>query len=138
MYQAPDLALTQLMVEIISVLLFVLVLRMLPSSDGIAKVGKWWRALVGLGAGLIFGWMTLVAAMGNPASRLGEWFMQYTYHGPSLPGGGYERGGGGFNVVNVILVDFRGFDTMGEICVLALAALGVWSMLPGRRKELDR
>ncbi|MEM9418283.1 MAG: hydrogen gas-evolving membrane-bound hydrogenase subunit E, partial [Planctomycetota bacterium] len=137
-YQAPDLALTQLMVEIISVLLFVLVLRLLPADpEGKRRVGRSWRAAVGVVTGLIFGWMTLVAATGDPAQQLGDWFVQNSYHGEKLADGTYGRGGGGFNVVNVILVDFRGFDTMGEVTVLALAALGVWSMLPGRRKELE-
>ena len=134
-YQAPDLALTQLMVEIISVLLFVLVLRMLPAERHSVRVGWVWRGAVGVGAGLMIGWMTLVAAAGNPATRLGSFFAQHTYKGSTLTGG---RGGGGDNIVNVILVDFRGFDTLGEIIVLGLAALGVWSMLPGRAKELDR
>lgn len=136
-YQAPDLVLTQVMVEIISVLLFVLVLRLLPADPpDVRRVGHSWRAIVGVVTGLIFGWMTLVAATGDPATRLGEWFVQNTYHGEKLADGSYGRGGGGFNVVNVILVDFRGFDTLGEVTVLALAALGVWSMLPGRGKEL--
>ncbi|MEM8738757.1 MAG: hydrogen gas-evolving membrane-bound hydrogenase subunit E [Planctomycetota bacterium] len=135
-YQAPDLVLTQVMVEIISVLLFVLVLRLLPrdTGKGIHR-GRWWRSIVGGVVGLMFGWMTLVAAGAEPAERLGEWFVQYAYHGEKLADGTYGRGAGGFNVVNVILVDFRGFDTLGEVTVLALAALGVWSMLPGRRKE---
>ncbi|MEM1447002.1 MAG: hydrogen gas-evolving membrane-bound hydrogenase subunit E [Planctomycetota bacterium] len=137
-YQAPDLALTQLMVEIISVLLFVLVLRLLPPVPEEKKeVGRVVRAIAGVVTGLLFGWMTLVAATGNPTEVLGEWFVQNAYHGEKLADGTYGRGGGGFNVVNVILVDFRGFDTMGEVIVLALAALGVWSMLPGRRKELE-
>ncbi|MEO1236731.1 MAG: hydrogen gas-evolving membrane-bound hydrogenase subunit E [Planctomycetota bacterium] len=137
-YQAPDLVLTQVMVEIISVLLFVLVLRLLPEDTGFRiHRGWWWRGAVGIVAGLVFGWMTLVAAGAEPAGKLGEWFVQNTYHGEKLADGTYGRGGGGFNVVNVILVDFRGFDTFGEVTVLALAALGVWSMLPGRRKELD-
>ena len=137
--QAPDLVLTQLMVEIISVLLFVLVLRLLPRDTGRrVRIGRWWRVAVGGGVGMIFGLMTLVAAGAGPAVRLGEWFTQNTYHGPKLVDGEYGRGGGGFNIVNVILVDFRGFDTFGEIVVLGLAALGVWSMLPGRGKELRR
>ena len=141
--QAPDLVLTQLMVEIISVLLFVLVLRQLPRDDAADPArptyrGRWWRILVAGGVGLIFGLMTLVAAGAGPEVRLGEWFTQMTYHGQKLDEGGYGRGGGGFNIVNVILVDFRGFDTFGEITVLGLAALGVWSMLPGRGKELRR
>jgi multicomponent K+:H+ antiporter subunit A len=138
LYQAPDLVLTQMTVEIISVLLFLLVLRLLPvQGPPKARVGWWWRAPLSLVVGLVFGWMTLVAAVGDPAVRMGEWFTQHTYKGPELLDG-HTRGGGGFNIVNVILVDFRGFDTMGEITVLALAALGVWSMLPGRGKELRR
>ncbi len=143
-YQAPDLALTQLMVEIIGVLLFVLVLRLLPEppqGERALPVGKLWRAGLGLVVGLAFGWITLVCAHAQPEALLGEWFSQYSYHGPAMIDAagektGYERGGGGKNVVNVILVDFRGFDTLGEISVLGLAALGVWSMLPGRRREL--
>ncbi|MEE9405748.1 MAG: hydrogen gas-evolving membrane-bound hydrogenase subunit E, partial [Algisphaera sp.] len=139
-YQAPDLVLTQLMVEIIGVLLFVLVLRLIPEPPPEScgpQIGRAWRAVIGLSMGLVFGWMTLIAAHVQPAELLGEWFSQYSYHGPALLGlDAYERGGGGKNIVNVILVDFRGFDTMGEISVLGLAALGVWSMLPGRRKEL--
>lgn len=135
-YQAPDLVLTQVMVEIISVLLFVLVLRLLPADpSNLQRIGHWWRAAVGVVTGLIFGLMTLVAATSEPTARLGEWFVQNSYHGEKLADGTYGRGGGGFNVVNVILVDFRGFDTLGEVTVLALAALGVWSMLPGRGKE---
>ncbi len=145
-YRAPDLALTQLMVEIIGVLLFVLVLRLLPeppASERGRPVGRVWRAAVGAAVGLALGWITLVCAHAEPAALLGEWFSQYSYHGPALYDAagekvGYARGGGGKNVVNVILVDFRGFDTLGEISVLGLAALGVWSMLPGRRRELSR
>jgi hypothetical protein len=64
---------------------------------------------------------------------------QTSYEPHADPETGYavdeERGGGGKNIVNVILVDFRGFDTLGEITVLCLAAMGVWSMIPRRRKE---
>ena len=45
-----------------------------------------------------------------------------------------HKGGGGNNVVNVILVDFRGFDTLGEIVVLGLAAMGVWTLLDRRKR----
>jgi multicomponent K+:H+ antiporter subunit A len=134
-YQAPDLALTQLMVEIISVLLFVLVLRLLPPSKPKELAGQWWRIGVSTAAGLMFGWMTIVAASSDPLHRLGSFFAEHTYKGTAITDG---RGGGGANIVNVILVDFRGFDTMIEVAVLGLAAIGVWSMLPGRRKELDR
>ncbi|MEM6458427.1 MAG: hydrogen gas-evolving membrane-bound hydrogenase subunit E [Planctomycetota bacterium] len=141
LYQAPDLVLTQLMVEIISVLLFVKVLRMLPADpQRKVRVGVAWRAVLATVSGLVLGWMTLIAAGGDAAlaDRLGEWFVQNSYHGAATPDGTHGRGGGGFNVVNVILVDFRGFDTLGEATVLAVAALGVWSMLPGRGAEFRR
>jgi NADH:ubiquinone oxidoreductase subunit 5 (subunit L)/multisubunit Na+/H+ antiporter MnhA subunit len=127
-YQAPDLALTQLFFEIISVLLFVLVLRMLPEDAIKANPGRLWRAVVAGLAGIAFGWLTLVATTAEPMHKLGEFFLHHSYNGTALTDG---RGGGGHNVVNVILVDFRGFDTLGEITVLGLAAMGVWSMLHG-------
>lgn len=156
-YQAPDLALTQLMFEIISVILFVIVLRLLPHEKHKVGTGKYWRAPIGLAVGLAFGWMTLVAAstdrdQSNPGHEpLGHTLAQHSYGlktdefgKPTLDTAMSSsdvgaRGGHGTNIVNVILVDFRGFDTLGEICVLGLAAMGVWSMLPHRprRKEED-
>jgi len=155
-YQAPDLALTQLMFEIISVILFVIVLRLLPRERPGGDRGKLWRAGVAACVGLVFGWMTLTAAshsrgeLTNPGHEpLGMTHAQHSY-GIKTKGEFQEpaietamtsdpavgtRGGGGNNIVNVILVDFRGFDTLGEICVLGLAAMGVWSMLPHRRRK---
>lgn len=133
-YQAPDLALTQLMFEIISVILFVLVLRLLPDADTKKDPSRVLRAVVASLAGLAVGWMTLVAAAPNEMSQLGDFFLANSYHGSAYTGG---RGGGGNNVVNVILVDFRGFDTLGEITVLSIAALGVWALLPGRKSRRE-
>ena len=163
-YQAPDLALTQLMFEIISVILFVIVLRLLPREKPTQSHGRMWRVPVALAIGLAFGWMTLLAAShnrgmanqqhdyaNNPGNQpLGHTLAQSSYGlevdelgQPTIqtamstdPAVG-TRGGGGNNIVNVILVDFRGFDTLGEITVLGLAAMGVWSMLPHRRRRLD-
>lgn len=132
-YEAPDLALTQLLFEIISVILFVLVLRLLPANEGRAKRLSMTRITLSAASGIAFGWMTIIAATSNPSSRLGDFFLKNSY----LIDGSedYTYGGGGMNVVNVILVDFRGFDTIGEICVLAIAAFGVWSMLPPRSRR---
>ena len=130
LFQAPDLALTQLFFEIISVLLFVLVLRLLPADARPCGRPGLWRPVLAAAVGLTLGWLTLLAATANPATRLGETFVRATYKGPTdLVTGEPGRGGGGWNIVNVILVDFRGFDTLGEITVLGLAALCVWSML---------
>ena len=138
-YEAPDLALTQLMFEIISVILFVLVLRLLPETPVPAVGGRPWRIAISVAMGAALGWLTLVAAAGEAGlpllaeyPRLGEFFLQHAHHGSELTDG---RSGGGGNVVNVILVDFRAFDTLGEIVVLALAALGVWSLMPSRRRN---
>ncbi len=132
-YEAPDLALTQLMFEIISVVLFVLALRLLPHETPRPrkpmKVGI--RVVASTAMGLTFGAMTLIAASATPESRLGTFFLRNSYK----LAGTEDYGGGGFNVVNVILVDFRGFDTFGEITVLSIAALGVWTMLPSRRRR---
>ncbi len=136
LFQAPDLALTQLFFEIISVLLFVLVLRMLPAERTYYNPTVWLRIPAAVLLGLAMGWITLVAAGAQPADRLGTWFVANTYKGAYLGDGVYEHGGGGYNIVNVILVDFRGFDTLGEISVLGLAALGVWSMLAGQGRPL--
>ncbi|XAL99972.1 proton-conducting transporter membrane subunit [Phycisphaeraceae bacterium D3-23] len=150
-YQAPDLALTQLMFEIISVILFVIVLRLLPREKlaAITLGNKTWRIAVSCAIGGLFGWMTLIAAttdrsQTNPgAVPLGHTLAQHSYGNEAgldtalgAPDAPNTRGGGGNNIVNVILVDFRGFDTLGEITVLGIAAMGVWSMLPHRRRRV--
>ncbi len=133
LYQAPDLALTQLMFEIISVILFVLVLRMLPDLKETDRAsGRWWRFTLGTLTGVAIGWLTFVAAQSGAEPRLGEFFARHSYTGTEMTDG---RGGGGHNIVNVTLVDFRGFDTLGEITVLSIAALGVFSLFP-RHKSL--
>ncbi|MFG0251258.1 MAG: hydrogen gas-evolving membrane-bound hydrogenase subunit E [Phycisphaerales bacterium JB038] len=134
LYQAPDLALTQLMFEIISVILFLLVLRMLPVYDPKPKnyflVSA--RIVVSAAIGLSIGYLTYMAATTDLSGmqKLGDFFIQHSYAGSPATHG---HGGGGNNIVNVILVDFRGFDTLGEITVLGIAALGVWSLM--RRRE---
>ncbi|MEM9110542.1 MAG: hydrogen gas-evolving membrane-bound hydrogenase subunit E [Planctomycetota bacterium] len=164
-YQAPDLALTQLLFEIISVILFVIVLRLLPKEKPGTDQGKLWRIPVAICVGLAFGWMTLTAASHNRGDGqfandgtevleptnpghgpMGKTLVQHSYGLKTDEYGNTqldtamshevgERGGGGTNVVNVILVDFRGFDTFGEIAVLGLAAMGVWAMIPHRRRK---
>lgn len=196
-YAAPDLALTQMMFEIISVVLFMLALRLLPEE---VKFNR--RDFVGLrivfstAVGVAIAFLVLhagavadqsaiaayerqrteahhvapaadasrvvsgdegdvAAAVGESGvasgasavvenghgdkrharapilgvddSRLGGWFLQNTYSGETPGTDG--RGGGGNNVVNVILVDFRGYDTIGEITVLSITMMGVLALL---------
>ncbi len=130
LYQAPDLVLTQLMFELISIMLFLLVLRMLPEEPRVQpKGGRLGRAAIGGSVGLVIGFLVLHAAETpdfNPGVRLGDWFVAHSYDGLADTAG---RGGGGLNVVNVILVDHRGYDTLGEITVLAIVALAVLSLV---------
>ncbi|HMA46212.1 MAG TPA: hydrogen gas-evolving membrane-bound hydrogenase subunit E, partial [Frankiaceae bacterium] len=134
---APDLALTQLLVETLTVVVAVLVIRRLPDelpgrrggrTPGPARRTRWpgWRSV--LGAPLAVG-VGLGAAAGT--------YLLTGRRGPSLPGEYYlseaERETGGRNVVNTILVDFRALDTLGEITVLGVVALGLAVLLGGRR-----
>jgi len=118
---APDLALTQLLVEMASIVLITLALAWLP-ADSPAEPGRWRQgrdALIALGAGL--GSAALVwHVLERPFDSIAGYFLEQ-----ALPLGG------GTNVVNVIIVDFRAFDTLGEITVLAVAALVVQALLAG-------
>ena len=122
---APDLAATQLLVEVVTTILILLGLRWLPkriqgmSPDArLTRVKRWRDALVALvvGGGVA---VLAYAAMMHPVSdSVSRFFLERAY-----------VEGGGRNVVNVILVDFRGFDTFGEITVLAIVALTVFVLL---------
>jgi len=122
---APDLAVTQLVVESVTTVLLLLGLRWLPKRiPGLAplsRVARYRRirdAVVAIGVGV--GLASLAYAVMNHlvADSASRFFLEQ-----ALPGGG------GRNVVNVILVDFRALDTLGEITVLAIVALAVFALL---------
>jgi len=118
LYSAPDLAITQFLVETFSVILFVLVLYRLPELKDRSPVATRVRdALVALAVGAV---MTLLV-LGSPSvqyyPKISEYFAQVAVSAAH-----------GHNIVNVILVDFRVMDTLGEITVLAVAAIGVYSL----------
>lgn len=119
---APDLALTQLLVETVTLLAAVLILLRMPRT--VLKQSASPRASKALRAGLAGGVGVVVAALALilPAQR---------HHLPAFGGRLTEVAdrGGGTNVVNVILVDVRGWDTFGEISVLVAAAVGVSSLI---------
>lgn len=128
-YGAPDLALTQAAVETLSTVVFVLVLRWLPEhfepqSSHRRSILRF--AISGLVGATVF--VFAIIASGTPGP---------TPSGPTVSDEMVARSvpdGGGRNVVNVILVDFRGFDTMGEITVLGAAAIGAVALARvGRR-----
>jgi multicomponent K+:H+ antiporter subunit A len=118
-FSAPDLALTQLSVEVVTIVLLLLALYFLPpETPAESSQSRRWRdgtlAVLAGGGAAALAWAVLT----RPTSSFADWFLANSV-----------TGGGGTNVVNVILVDFRGFDTFGEITVLAIAALGVFALL---------
>jgi multicomponent Na+:H+ antiporter subunit A len=128
---APDLALTQLVVETLVLVIFLLVLDRLPAFYGDADRKKTARdGVLAGGVGLTVTVTVLVATTGSP-DVIAQFFIRRApvpaEHGSILT----DFGGGG-NIVNVILVDFRAFDTMGEISVVAMAALGVLTLIAMR------
>jgi multicomponent K+:H+ antiporter subunit A len=118
-FSAPDLALTQLSVEVVTIVLLLLALRFLPgeSPDEEPRTRQYRDVAIATVAGLGTALLTY-AMLTRPFDTISGYFLAN-----AVPGGG------GTNVVNVILVDFRGFDTLGEIAVLALAALGAQALL---------
>jgi len=127
LHGGPDLALTQFLVETLSLVIFVFVLRRLPATFTARplRLSQSTRLAVALAVG---GFVTL-AVLVTGQSRTSPPASQ-AYLDRALPEGG------GRNVVNVVLVDFRGFDTLGEITVLAVAAMGIASLvLAGRGRR---
>ena len=128
-FSAPDLALTQLLIEVLTVVLLVLVFTKLPpdTRPPMQRLKQTRNVLVALAAGA-FGFF-LVMFNRSDAFQAAQSISGYFLNN-AVPSGH------GANVVNVILVDFRGFDTMGEITVLALAALGGYALLNAPRVNL--
>lgn len=120
-FSAPDLALTQLSVEVVTIVLMLLALYYLPQTTPKESASpRQWRDLaLALVAGIAVTLLTM-SVLSRDFVPISDFFLA-----KALPEGG------GTNVVNVILVDFRGIDTLGEIVVLALAGLGVYAMLKG-------
>ncbi|MCK9519957.1 MAG: DUF4040 domain-containing protein, partial [Dehalococcoidia bacterium] len=130
LFGAPDLAMTQFMIETLTVLLFLAAFSHLPTARNISSFFARGRdALLALGAGAFMTALTLVASAHRGSSPSARFFAE-----ESVPGGH------GRNIVNVILVDFRALDTLGEITVLAIAAFGVFALLrlrPASETEED-
>ncbi|KKB40597.1 Na+/H+ antiporter subunit A [Bacillus thermotolerans] len=119
-FRAPDLALTQLVIETVSVALFLLCFYHLPqlNRDQEGRRFKLGNLAVAIGVGTIVTLMALSAHSTKRFESISEYYIANTYEEAA-----------GKNMVNVILVDFRGFDTLFEIAVLAIAALGIFGMI---------
>lgn len=126
MFGAPDLALTQILVETLTIVVFLLVLRQMPRrfDRPSAWAPRWGRVMLSAAVGVSVAVFAVMVSAARTATSAGE-----VYNDLSLPEAG------GKNVVNVILVDFRGVDTMGEITVLAVAALGVANLVRMARRR---
>lgn len=125
-FSAPDLALTQLLIETLGVILLLLVFHFLPPEFGerVSGLRIGGDVVVALAVGLLMGTLVLVAN----GVQLGPSVAEY-YIAQSLPLAH------GRNVVNVIVADFRGFDTLGEITVLVSAAFGLFALLGLRSRK---
>ena len=133
---APDLAITQLLVEVVTTVLLLLGLRWLPkrvrghdgdeSASIVARLRRSRDLVLAICAGLGTA-VVAFAVMNRPLTdSIAGFFLERAY-----------SEGGGTNVVNVILVDFRGFDTFGEIVVLAAVSLTVFALLLRFRPAAD-
>jgi multicomponent Na+:H+ antiporter subunit A len=119
LYGAPDLAMTQFSVETLTVLIYVLVFRHFRNLGELSpRLVRYRDLLIGAGIGSFIGSLVLSVSNTETVARLREYFVD---NAPTLAHGR--------NVVNVILVDFRAFDTLGEITVLTTAAIGVRALL---------
>jgi len=120
-FSAPDLALTQILVEVVTIILMMLALAWLPEQSPVER-NRWrqWRdAVVSIAAGLGVAGLAW-AMLDRPSASIAPYFLE-----TALPLGG------GSNAVNVILVDYRGFDTLGEITVLGIAGVAIHAILAG-------
>ncbi|MET0787536.1 MAG: Na+/H+ antiporter subunit A [Paenisporosarcina sp.] len=131
-FNAPDLALTQLVIETVSVALFLLAFYHLPKLNRHENRMRFrlGNALVAFGVGVTVTIIALSAHSQKLIPSISSYYEKTVYS---------EAGGG--NIVNVILVDYRGFDTLFEITVLAIASLGIISMIKLRltkKKEVNR
>lgn len=132
---APDLAVTQLLVEIVTTVLILLGLRWLPKRSQedtpgatvlAARLRRYRDLVLAIAAGAGMTVIAYAVMTRTAPATIADYFLQRAY-----------SEGGGRNVVNVILVDFRGFDTFGEITVLAIVALTVFSLLRRFRPAPD-
>lgn len=118
-FSAPDLALTQILIDVLTVVLFVLVFAQLPRFTSISKRStRVWEAIIATAFGLVMTTIVVGVLNLNQIQSINSYYAENSY---VLA---YGR-----NVVNTIIVDFRALDTLGEITVLCVAALGVHTLI---------
>ncbi len=137
LFRAPDLAITQVLVELVLLLMLLVLVQRLgaPTATRLRGPMKATAPVVAVATGIVMGVLVYTSATvptpdanpGTDAMSHREFFLTHTKY-PGTPG---AHSGGGTNAVNVILVDFRALDTLGEITVLVVAALGAAALLVG-------
>jgi multisubunit Na+/H+ antiporter MnhB subunit/CheY-like chemotaxis protein/anti-sigma regulatory factor (Ser/Thr protein kinase) len=129
-FGAPDVAMTQFAVETLSVIILLLVVFRMPRFNGkSSRPARLLDACLAAGVGVLMTGLVLAAQSNLAVQPISHFFAERSLTE------GYGR-----NVVNVILVDFRALDTMGEITVLGIAAVGIWTLLrirPTRSTDLS-
>jgi len=128
-FSAPDLALTQICVEVVTVLLLVLAIYFLPFVQRApdSTHARLRNGALAIAGGALLGGVAYAVMTRAPLPGIAPYFLANAL-----------SGSGGTNVVNVILVDFRGFDTMVEISVLVVAGLAVKALLRGLRIDAPK
>jgi multicomponent Na+:H+ antiporter subunit A len=128
LFGAADLAMTQFAVETLTVILFVLVLYRLPRLTTLShRFDHAWSAVIAIAGGALMTVLALMTLGTGDGSRVSPYYAE-----SSVPLAF------GRNIVNVILVDFRGLDTMGEIVVLGIAAIGIYALVKMRPTDEPR
>ncbi|WP_099158577.1 Na+/H+ antiporter subunit A [Virgibacillus ndiopensis] len=125
-YRAPDLALTQLVIETVSVVLFLLCFYHMPKlrKRDETKSSKSINIIISVGFGALMTIIGISAHSSKWFDSIADYFIETSY-----------KLGGGHNIVNVILVDMRGFDTLFEITVLGIAALAIFSLVKLKKNK---
>ena len=118
-YGAPDLAMTQFSIDTLTVILFILVLYRLPKYLNLSnRTNRIRDGIIATSFGTFLAFTIVEVMKESPVKKITEFYAENAYTMAK-----------GKNVVNVTLVDFRGFDTMIEIVVLSISAIGVFGLL---------
>ncbi|OEF07630.1 putative monovalent cation/H+ antiporter subunit A [Vibrio genomosp. F10] len=124
-FSAPDLAITQVLIETLTVIMLVLVLFRLPKFQKLSSSDVRWRdCFVAVTFGVMMAVLLLTVTHFAMPDRISSYLIENSYTIAK-----------GRNIVNVILVDYRALDTLGELFVLSLAAIGVTAMLRTREEK---
>jgi multicomponent Na+:H+ antiporter subunit A len=124
-FGAPDLAMTQLVIETLTVILLALAFYHLPAfRHGSTKRTRAVDILIAIGVGVVITLLVLAALHVQTPTPVSDYYLEHSY-----------KEAHGRNVVNVILVDFRALDTLGEITVLTIAAWGAYALMKLRPKK---